>query len=877
MWKACIILLIGFGFQRLQAQDSYNLSGKVTDSISTPLYPSTVRLISGQDTLNALTREDGSFAFKTVHDRKFHLLITMKGYQSVDRSITVPGNQRSIQLATLVLRTDYSDLDPVIITRVRPVTIADDTVSYNTAAFPVRDGSEVEDILKRLPGVEVDMDGNVIVQGKKIAKVLVDGKEFFGGDVLLAIRNLPADVVSKLQVIDDYGDQARLTGVKSGDPAKVLNIVLKPDKRNGEFGRIEAGGGNQGKYADNTFANAFRGERQISLNAGLSNNNPAGNDPAHNGGINYADKWTSHWDGSINWNTGAQSPHSAGSSLEENYYSGEQLEQTQSNQNSSHSSFNNMNTRLTYKPDNYSTLRLTASVGLQKSNNQATNNFTSLEQDSGYTKSTSGQSNNSSQSTGQNLNSNLYYEQLSPHSRRRFSAQISFGANNNDQYSNNLSTATIVTDSVFSNSLLHYQITNKAQNTNFNLNATYFLPLSRISFLELGYREQSSHSRNNILTRQPDSITSSLVTIDSLSQKQVLHSFSQDFHVGYTGKLDHLELSAGLDAQPGQLQGTVDTKSDVTSYFYFSLAPNLQATWNFDKSHKLELNYNGSPNLPSLQQLAPFTNMTNPQYPITGNPNLKQAYTNNISLHYEQSALHPTQFSGFGLGIGYTSTIHTIIQDLTLPKDSSQVIQATTYLNAGTTNNLHVDYHFTLPAFLNKHFRITAYGNFSSNHAITMTDSLQYNTRSWTWNQGLHLQLLVPDRIETNLEATYYLTHSSFSASGSLPGLIKAASISLNSKYHFFIHWILNYQLSQLYTSNGNKLQPVPATLTASLQRQFLRHNKGTISLTGYNLFNQSARVEQSSSPTGYTQTASMLTGRYFLISFTLKFNKFRK
>jgi hypothetical protein len=877
MWKACIILLIGFSFQRLQAQDTYNLYGKVTDSLGAPLYPSTVRLIASQDTLTTLTHEDGVFSFKILHNREFKMLISMKGYQSVDQVIAVPADQRTVKLTPLVLHEDYGDLDPAIVTRLRPITIADDTVSYHVAAFPTPDGSEVEDILKRLPGVEVDINGNVIVQGKPISKVLVDGKEFFGGDVLLAIRNLPAEVVNKLQVIDDYGGQTRLTGVKSGDPAKVLNIVLKPDKRNGEFGRVELGGSEQGKYAENIFANAFKGDRQISANAVLSNNNPAGNDPAYNGRINYANKWNEHLDGFINVSTGSQSPHSASSSLQENFYSGEQLQQTQEIQNVSHENNSSMNMLLTFKPNNYSTLLLTASGSLSRSNEQATSNFTSFQQDSGFTKSTTGQSKNSTQSTGKNLNANLYYEKLSPHSRRRFSVTVNFGMNSTYQFSNNLSIATILTDSVSSNSLLHYLVTDNVQDYNFNLTSIYFMPLGRTSFLELGYREQSNISINKIQTQQPDSANSLPIAIDSLSQDIALNSLSQSFHAGYTGQVHRLDFSAGLDAQPGRLRGTVDTKGDITSFSYFSLVPHVRISWILDKSKKLNLSYDRGPNLPYLQQLSPFTNLVNPQYPVTGNPDLKPAYTDNVYLHFEQSSLRPTQFVGYGLGAGYSITHNSIIQNLIHPKDSSQIIQATTYLNAGTTSNLHEDYHFTLPAFLNKHLRITLNGSLSRSQAINMTDNLQYITKAWAWAQSFHLQLIIPDMIETDLEGGYSLTHSVFPLSGNLPSVIKSAAIALNSRHYFFKKWILNYRFSQPYTNSGNKLQAAPCSFTASLQRQFLPRKKGTITFTGYNLFNQPVGVSQSVSPTGFSQSKSMLIGRYFLISFQFKLNHFHK
>jgi hypothetical protein len=855
----------------------FQLSGKVTDTAGIALSRATIQWIAATDTLHVITGEDGGFILNKLPARKFRLSVTMKGYLPFSRSYVVSNDQRSVKLQPITLQIDFSELDPVTITRVRPVTIQEDTVSYNTAAFPVRDGSEVEDILKRLPGVEVDINGNVIVQGKPITKVLVNGKEFFGSDVLLAIQNLPADVVQQLQVIDDYGDEARLTGVKSGESTKVLNIVLKSDKRNGEFGRIDLAAGDQGKYANNAFGNVFKGDRQISANGSVNNNSPAGSDPAKGGGFNYADQWNPKWGGAINFNTGSQSPHSASSSVSTTYYPGEQLEETQDNRNSSYNGNNNLSTRLTFRPDPYSTLRLSTSGSINQSDNQVTSNFTSAQLDSGYTKSTTGQSINSSQSTNSNLNSNLYYERLSPHSRRRFSVDASVGYTGSSQSGNEQSTASMLTDSLASTSFLHYVTSNTTHGLNLNLNSTYFLPLGPTSFLETGYKMQTSASSNNSLTQTPDSVTGELEPIDSLSEKMLLRSEIQNFHAAYTGKLSNLDLTAALDAQPGLQRGTVDSKGDVVNYHYFSLLPNVQAAWSFDKSRRLNLSYSSQPNLPGLQQLAPFTNVTNPQYPVTGNPNLKPSYTDNIGLHYEQANLKPTQFFGFGMGLNYSSTRHTIIQDLTTPKDSSQVIQATTYLNAGNTNNLTADYHLTLPAFLHKRLRINYSGSLAQIQTITMTDSIQYPTQTRTWSQTLHLQLLIPNLIESDLSGSYNESHTSYPANSNLPNSFRSAVLTFNGKLYFFSHWILNYQLAQPYTSNGNRLETAPATLTASLQCQFLPHNMATISLNGYNLLNQSAAVGQSNSSTTITQGSSVLTGCYFLLSFQLKLQRLRQ
>jgi hypothetical protein len=722
MWLLVLAWSVATAQSRdLTAVPFFQLLGRITDSAGGPLASATVQFTTAKDTITTLTGGNGDFIFHRLVTRAFQLKLTMKGYLPYSHAYTVANDRHSVQLQTITLQINFNELDPVTVTWIKPINIGEDTVSYNVAAFPVRDGSDVEDILKRLPGVEVDINGNVIVQGKQLAKVLVNGKEFFGSDVLLAIQNLPADAVDKLQVIDDYGDKARLTGVKSGESTKVLNIILKPDKRNGEFGRLDAAGGDQGKYEAGGFVNTFKGERQFSANGSISNNNPAGSDFVKRGGFNYSDQWDPCWSGALNLNSAIMSPHTASSKTSASYYPGEQLQQTENSRSNSHDDNNNLNTRLTFKPDSYSTLRLTTMGSVSQSHDQVTGNFTTIQLDSGYNKSITGQSLNNSQSSNQNLNSILYYENLSPHSRRRFTFQADAGYSGANQSGNTQYTAAILTDSVASNSLLHYVMGNQSHSWNFNLNSNYFLPLGRTSFLEMGSRFQSSASVNDILTRQPDSVTGILQTIDSLSSNIVLRTMTQNIHAGYTGKLRQLDLTASVDAEPGQQRGTADSKGDVIAYHYFSLLPNVQADWNFDKSQKLNISYSGQPNLPGLQELAPFTNVSNPQYPVTGNPDLKPSYTNNISLHYERSSLRSTQFYGFGIGLNYSSVQHTIIQNLTSPTDGSQVVQATTYLNAGSTNTLNVDFHLTLPAFFNKRLRINYSGKLGESQTITMT------------------------------------------------------------------------------------------------------------------------------------------------------------
>ncbi len=842
MTKACWILFAILTYGTLKAQPPFQLSGKVTDTVGIALFYATVQLIDGKDTISTLTREDGLFVFSNRRIRKFRLHVDMKGFLAFDQSFVVDGERSSIRLSPIVLKEHFNELDPVIISRMRPVTIGEDTVSYHVAAFLVREGSEVVDILKRLPEVEVDIDGNVVVQGKKIERVLINGKEFFGGDVLLAIQNLPADIVDKLQVIDDYGDKARLTNVKSGEAVKVLNIVLKQDKRNGEFARSEAGAGAGGKYVANGIANRFKEERQLSVMANFSNNSPTENNYTRNGGVNYANQWDKHWGGGGNMNFGGADPHASSSLLQDNFYPGEQLHQVQSSRTNGENRNGILGGNLIYKPDGCTTLRLSPSITLQKSLNQVADTFSTLQQDTGFSKATSGVSQIKSQASIRSGGGSLYFEKLSSHSKGRFSAQVNIQHSDNQQSTDNLARTMIVTDSV-SSSLTHYTVGNNTSFWNVNASAYYYVPIGVSSFLELGYIGKSSVSKTTQQTQEPGFGNNGLVTIDSLSQNIFFHTFSHQLHAGYSTHVGRLNLSLGVDGQPGLLEGTLDAKGDLSTYHYFSLLPVAQSSWALSKTQRLSFSYRGSPGLPTQQQVAPLTDLTNPQYPVAGNPKLKPSFTQAVSAHYEKSALQPTQFHGFGVSIGYTTTQDPITTYTAHPRDSSDVIQRTTFVNAGNASSVNGDYHLTLPTFLNKRFLVTMGGNLIRSHNTVLTDSLRYTNITLSWTQTLHLQLLIPDIIETDVSANYSVSHSSYPGSASLPNTFEAASVMVNSRNYLLQKWILNYQYSQLYMSIGGRLKTTPAVLTAALQRQFLAHNKATISIAGYNLLNSAASV----------------------------------
>lgn len=858
------------------AQAPFTVRGIVEDTAGVALSNATVLLWTARDSITVLTKEDGHFQCILQSTEAFGLLVTMKGFLPYKKRVAVTVKNDILQLKPVMLRTDYRELDPVTITRIRPLTIGEDTITYNAAAFPVRDGAQVEALLKRMPGIEVDMDGNVIVQGKKVTRIMVDGKLFFGGDVLTAIRNLPAEIVDKLQVIDDYGDKARLTGVRSGESVKVLNIVLKPDRRNGQFGHIQAGMGTRDKYTGDAFVNAFKGERQFSVNAGLENNNPAGKDLQKHAGLSYADKWTATWKGDGNLNYSGDDPHSSGSLVQDNFFARGQTHLEQTTQTSGSNQNANFGSNFSYTPDAFHSLRISPSLGMQHGTQSTMADFLTVQQDSGFTKKSVGQSVNQSNTTANSVGTQWYYEQLSPHSKRRFSAQVNIHYSDSRQVNDNQLHTTVETDSQNSVSLQHYLVNNSNLAWDLGANLNYFAPAGATGFWEIGYAWHDNLSRNNKITRQQDSLHPAPVLIDSLSQDYFYRLRDQRFHAGYSAHIQKWNITLGLDLQPGQMSGNTSTKGGAIQYPYLNWLPTAQAAYTFSKSKTLSFQYSGNPSLPNLQQVQPVTDLSNPQYPVTGNPALRPAYSQGVSLHYEQSALRPTQFHGFGVSIGYNSTRNNIIADIIHPKDSSAIVQKTVFVNAGDVHSFQSDYHASLPAFIHKHLRITLGGSLSSSQAVSMTDNVPYTTASLSGSQNMHIQFMIPDLIETDLSGNYSLTNTRYPAGNGAATSFTSAGWSLNSRHYLWHHWILNYQWTQSFAGTaGQRLQTNPALMTAYLQREFLRRNRATLTLTAYDLLNSAAGINQSFTPTSSTKSQTTLTGRYFMLQFLFKFGKF--
>ncbi|HTL09828.1 MAG TPA: TonB-dependent receptor, partial [Chitinophagaceae bacterium] len=279
--KLLLTLSILFSLLPLLAQKtvSGSVRGKIVDtSGKQSMEEATISVMDLKDSGNiafSTANEKGLFEIKGIEEGRYRLLVSFGGYQSVSRLFSVTREKPAIDLGNIIMDRKSTTLQEVIVER-PPISVKKDTVEYNASSFKTKPNEDVEGLLKKLPGVQVDRDGTVKSQGETVQKVYVDGKEFFGTDPKLATKNLTADMVESVQVFDDMSDQAKFTKIDDGSRQKAMNIKLKKDKKNGYFGKINLGAGTDKRYDNNLSFNKFKGSRQISLIGAINNTNKQG-------------------------------------------------------------------------------------------------------------------------------------------------------------------------------------------------------------------------------------------------------------------------------------------------------------------------------------------------------------------------------------------------------------------------------------------------------------------------------------------------------------------------------------------------------------------------------------------------------------------------
>lgn len=660
-----------------------SLSGTVTDKTTKEgLISATVQLVSS-DGKSSYTSTDlnGNFQFKKLQPGTYTLQVTYVGYKSYNAKQTLSeGQEKRVKIE---MTEDAQLLGEVSVQgRATRAEQQGDSLLYNAEAFQVMMGSSAEDLLAKMPGIVVE-GGTIQAQGEQVQKVLVDGKEFFDGDVNLAIKNLPSDVIASIEVFDKKSEQAEFTGFDDGEEVKTINIVTKGGFRQGTFGEVSGGYGTDDRYKVNGNLNFFNDDRRISV-LGMSNNvnqqnfsqedlagvMAAGNSGRGRGGrggggggrsgapggssasnfivgslggvtsanglgLNYVDQWGEKWKitGSYFFN---QSDNLTQQQTDREYFESVLPGMTYSEykENSMKNWNHRFNMKLDYQMTERTSLQFRPTLSFQNNDSYGLlqgQNLVNGTADSETETTSFGKSN------AYNIGADLMLRHRFLKEGRTLSLMLSGKMSNTDgdTYTDYLNTLYGLELSPVTDDYSQWKQTLSRQYT-LRSNLSYTEKLTDNLQLQLGYKMSYTDSENDKKTYDRSAVTDLYDQLDeSLSNEYQSGYLTQAGNVGLRYRAGKLSAMLGVDAQWANLKGDlVYPQPDELSHNYFSVLPSFTLRYSLDRTNSFQLRYRSRSSSPSVTDLQNVIDNSNPLFLSTGNPNLDQQVSHTANLRY---------------------------------------------------------------------------------------------------------------------------------------------------------------------------------------------------------------------------------------------------
>lgn len=896
-WSAGIIVCLLFACTCLQAQRTrYGLiKGTVMDSLThRPLEAATVSVLLTSDSslVNyALTTRRGEFTTTNIPlNVSCSLVVSHSGYKDFTQSFTLLPDKREWKLDTIYLEKVFNELQAVTITAQRPpVSVRQDTLEFNVSSFKTMPNSMVEDLLKLLPGVELDRNGNITINGKKVTKVLVDGREFFGGDPKIAIKNLPKDVIEKLQVMDNKTREARFNKTTTGNEDLAINLTLRKDVQKGWFGRASAGYGSNERYEAGAMLNFFSRSKQINFIGSANNTNRggiSGDDFSISGrstldggggglartkagGLNFSD------------NLGKQIKLNSSyfyTSSHNDYFSRLQrrniLPDTSffynaDNNNAGNYTNHRLSLNAQYTIDSLTELHLNANVSLTRGNTVTNNEAVSTGLE-GQLINTSKNS-VSSVSDGKNITTELFFSRRFRKQGRGFTLGVNY--NLNDQLSKNENTGANV---FYKNGVLDSRDSVDQQSFIKNpgnviaVVATYSEPVAKnlTALVRYNYNRNLNWShkitnRFNNATGKYDIEDSAFTNVFRNLNEAHLPDLSMVYHN------DKFRASAGSGIQFLMQDNYSVTTNTLLHQYYITITPSANVGYNFSKTGNINIYYNGQSQQPSIQQLQPVPDNSIPLYVQLGNPDLKPAFFHNINLQVRKSNGSTYWFTS----LNFNTTQNQIINETYFDDAGRQVSQPVNingnYAMLGNAQYSYTwkktDWSLHMNLGTNSHFsRNTSY----INKVRTLTSSFSISESAglnFTYKQVLSLMPAFSIRYNKTLYSSQSVPNAEFNT--------KAFSLTA---FWNRPKWLI-VENSMQYNYNSQVAPGFKKGVTmwsAALSWLLFKKQQGIVRLAVYDILKQNAGITRSITQTYIEDRQAQVLQRYFMMSFIYNFRK---
>ena len=902
-----MLLMILFSPMAFAQQSGVNVTGSVVEQGSdTPIEQATVRLLNVKDSAmvrGVVSARNGSFTLKNVKKGSYLLHITFIGYDPLYQPLQITGKKNPVNVGKRELSDGAIELgEAVVIGKAPEVTVRNDTVEYNADSYKVTEGSVLEDLLKKMPGVEVDSEGKITVNGKEVKKVMVDGKEFFSDDPKVASKNLPAKMIDKLQVLDKKSDMAQMTGFDDGEEETVINLTVKPGMKQGWFGNAYGGYGSKDRYEGNAMVNRFVNNDQITFMGGANNTNNMGfSDLAStmfsgmgggggrrggfgagsgitssgNAGLNFSkefkpDKLTlggntrySHSDNDARSKSDRQNILPGDSS---SYDNSEAMSRTKSD------NFG-VDFRLEWKPDTMTQLIFRPSFSLSHSMNDNFSDATTLDNERDTVNTN--KSSNYSESNGYNLNASIDFSRKLNNKGRVFSATLSGG--NSDSYSDGMNRSDIVyfnqTDAL-KNSIIDQRSRYDNKGFNYRAYVSWVEPIGHNNFIQATYSisQRKQEALKNVYNQDADGIYN---VLDSAYSQSYRNNFiSQRASLSFKSQRAKFNYTIGLNLDPSYSSSenfVGDTTLSKITRKVVNLSPMAQFNYMFDKRTNLRIMYNGRTSQPSMTQLQPVADISDPTNITIGNPDLNPRYTNNVFIRFQQFT--PEKQRAFMIMANGSYIINDIVSYTSYNQETG--VKTTTYKNVNGNYSGNVRMMLNTP-LKNKKFSINsmtmasfANSNGYINEEKNTNRNLILSERGGIDFRSSYLDLGVNGNIRYNATSNSLQKENNQNTFNYGAGGYTTIYLPLNFKIESDVNWSTN-------SGYGDGFKQNEVLWNASASKSFLKNNQGTLRFKIYDILQQRSNISRSVTASYIQDSEYNTLGSYFMVHFIYRFSIFK-
>lgn len=893
--KWTIILLFILSYHLTFAQNNEKpgrISGIVIERVSKePIAGATVKILQQKDSVFVTGSQSGTggrFSINTDYGN-YIVQVSFVGYKTINENVAVTSASSHVKLDSLFLDEDNILLSEAVVeARVPQIVVKGDTIEYNADSFNMQENALAEDLLKKIPGIEISATGKITVNGKEIKKVFVDGKEFFSDDPKIASKNLPAKIIDKVQVYEKKSEKEEQTGFKDGEEEQSINFTVKQEMKKGWFGNVATGFGNKERYETNFMLNRMVGNNRYTLLGGANNTGSSGFAPnMHgggfsggirggsgvgkwgNGGFNFNNELSKKLNVSGNVNVNSDSQYLFAQNRTETILSDVNTLRESVNENTNSNQNVSGNVQMRWTPDTLTTIHFNSGSNVGKSNSVNENAYTTT--DANNDTINFGNSSNSSNGNNHSFNGNLMLNRKFKKEGRSLTVGFMGGTNGNNSRSNNI-------NNVFYRKLGqeehvdHLQISNNSSHS-FGGYFSYVEPILKDKFIEINYGYSRNKSEQDTNAKSKDAEGNFTVLDSTYTRRNLNETEGQNIQLNFRGKSEKLNYQAGIGIQPSSSKRTSqvvdsllsDTHQKVTEY-----APRIFLTYAFDKREQLSLRYNGRTNHPSLHQLSAVPETSSPLYVVYGNPNLKTAFNNNFSVDYHK--FQPEKQSFISASISLDNTLNSIVSSTFTDVETGR--QETTYENINgnygigffaTFNTPLKNKKYTFSSFTNLNYRNNkGFANREINVSknFNISERLGLNYRSEKADYGI-LGSYSYNKVNNSLEGQRNQEFMSWNITG---------NATMKLPRDFNVSSNITYVGNNGYTRGYNQNEVL---WNASVSKLLFKKKNGNIEFSIYDILQQKTNISHYVDATTIQETTTNSLTGYFMLRFTYRFNIF--